>query len=163
MSRQHLVLDTSHLFVIEGQGHIASFSGSLFDWSRAWGLTSSDSLPLFLSSLLCNQLFLSVCFFFCTLCSAFCFFMRQLLEYTSFLLIKKKKKLIDCVMCLIVDQLGVMCLTVSQLECQIIRSVQPACSKCQSVSCVHELYKGAEMDCKRHAKRIQTFHSPILL
>uniref|UniRef100_A0A7N2L513 Reverse transcriptase zinc-binding domain-containing protein n=1 Tax=Quercus lobata TaxID=97700 RepID=A0A7N2L513_QUELO len=25
---------------------LASFSGSLFDWSRAWGLTSSDSLPL---------------------------------------------------------------------------------------------------------------------
>ena len=34
---------------------LASFSGSVFDWSRAWGLTSSDSLPLFLSSLfLCN-------------------------------------------------------------------------------------------------------------
>ena len=33
---------------------LASFSGSLFDWFRAWGLTSSDSLPLFLSSLLYN-------------------------------------------------------------------------------------------------------------
>ena len=33
---------------------LAYFSGSLFDWSRAWGLTSSDSIPLFLSSLLCN-------------------------------------------------------------------------------------------------------------
>ena len=33
---------------------LSSFSGSLFEWSRAWGLTSSDSLPLFLSSLLCN-------------------------------------------------------------------------------------------------------------
>ena len=54
----------------------ASFSGSLFDWSRAWELTSSDSLPLFLSSLLCNQLFLSDCFFFCTLCFAFCFFLE---------------------------------------------------------------------------------------
>ena len=32
---------------------LASFSSSLFDWSRAWRLTSSDSLPLFLSSLLC--------------------------------------------------------------------------------------------------------------
>ena len=32
---------------------LAFFSGSLFDWSRAWGLTSSESLPLFLSSLLC--------------------------------------------------------------------------------------------------------------
>ena len=30
----------------------ASFSGTLFDWSRAWELTSSDSLPMFLSSLL---------------------------------------------------------------------------------------------------------------
>ena len=30
---------------------LAIFSGSLFDWDRAWGLTSSDSLPLFLSSL----------------------------------------------------------------------------------------------------------------
>ena len=30
---------------------LALFSGSLFDWARAWGLTSSDSLPLFLSSL----------------------------------------------------------------------------------------------------------------
>ena len=50
-------------------------------------------------------------------------------------------------MCLIVDQLGAMCLTVSQ----IVRSVQPAGSQCQSVSCVHELYKGVEMDCKREA------------
>ena len=33
----------------------ASFIGSFFDWSRTWGLTSSLSLPLFLSSLfLCN-------------------------------------------------------------------------------------------------------------
>ena len=30
---------------------LALFSGALFDWARAWGLTSSDSLPLFLSSL----------------------------------------------------------------------------------------------------------------
>ena len=30
---------------------LALFSGSLFDWARVWGLTSSDSLPLFLSSL----------------------------------------------------------------------------------------------------------------
>ena len=30
---------------------LALFFGSLFDWARAWGLTSSDSLPLFLSSL----------------------------------------------------------------------------------------------------------------
>ena len=33
---------------------LASFSGSLFDWSKAWGFTSSDSLPMFLSSLFCN-------------------------------------------------------------------------------------------------------------
>ena len=33
---------------------LASISGSLFDWSRASGLTSSDSLPSFLSSLLCH-------------------------------------------------------------------------------------------------------------
>ena len=31
---------------------LALFSGSLFDWVKTWGLTSSDSLPLFLSSLL---------------------------------------------------------------------------------------------------------------
>ena len=30
---------------------LAYFSGTLFDWSRAWGLTSSDSLPSFLCSL----------------------------------------------------------------------------------------------------------------
>ena len=30
---------------------LALFSSSLFDWARAWGLTSCDSLPLFLSSL----------------------------------------------------------------------------------------------------------------
>ena len=33
---------------------LASFSGSLFDWSRAWGLISSDSLLMFLNSLFCN-------------------------------------------------------------------------------------------------------------
>ena len=33
---------------------LTSFSGTLFDWSRAWGLTSSDSLSMFLSSLLCT-------------------------------------------------------------------------------------------------------------
>ena len=33
---------------------LASFSGTLFDWSRAWRLTSRDSLPIFLSSLLCT-------------------------------------------------------------------------------------------------------------
>ena len=33
---------------------LAYFSCSLFYYSRAWGLTSSDSIPMFLSSLLCN-------------------------------------------------------------------------------------------------------------
>ena len=33
---------------------LASFNGTLFDWSRAWRITSSDSLPMFLSSLLCT-------------------------------------------------------------------------------------------------------------
>ena len=37
-----------------GDQLLASLSGSLYDWSRAWGLTSSDSLPLFLNSLICN-------------------------------------------------------------------------------------------------------------
>ena len=40
---------------------LASFTGSLFDWSRAWRLISRESLPLFLSSLfLCNLFLLSV-------------------------------------------------------------------------------------------------------
>ena len=34
-----------------GDQLLASFSGTLFDWSRAWKLTTSDSLPSFLSSL----------------------------------------------------------------------------------------------------------------
>ena len=42
---------------------LATFSGSLFDQSRTWGLTSSNSLPSFLSSLLCPQ-FLFFSFFF---------------------------------------------------------------------------------------------------
>ena len=85
---------------------LAYFSGSHFDWSRAWGLTSSDSIPTFLSSLLCNQsllVFLCFCFLFfsfllfflfcsplCILCVVFvllCFF------NIIFLLIKKKKNL----------------------------------------------------------------------
>lgn len=31
---------------------IALFTGTLFDWSRSWGFTSSDFIPLFLASLL---------------------------------------------------------------------------------------------------------------
>ena len=34
-----------------GDQMFASFSGTLFDWSQAWGFTTSDSLPSFLSSL----------------------------------------------------------------------------------------------------------------
>ena len=34
-----------------GDQMLASFIGTLFDWSRAWRLTTSDSLPSFLSSL----------------------------------------------------------------------------------------------------------------
>ena len=36
---------------------LASFNGTLFDWSRTWGLTFSDSLLMFLSSLLCTSIF----------------------------------------------------------------------------------------------------------
>ena len=35
-----------------GNQLLASFMGSLFHWSRAWGLTSSDSLPMFIDLLL---------------------------------------------------------------------------------------------------------------
>ena len=46
---------------------LASFNGSLFDYSRAWELTSSDSLPMFLNSLFCNYylFFLFFIFFLC--------------------------------------------------------------------------------------------------
>ena len=38
-----------------GNQMLASFSGTLFDWSQAWELMTSDSLPSFLSALLfCN-------------------------------------------------------------------------------------------------------------
>ena len=37
--------------ISSGDQMLASFSGTLFDWSRAWGLTTSESLPSFLSSL----------------------------------------------------------------------------------------------------------------
>ena len=78
---------------------LASFSGSLFDWSRAWGLTSSDSLPLFLNSLLYNQFPLLSLFFlfslsfqlYLSLCLMF-FCIRQFLEYISLLLIKLKNQ-----------------------------------------------------------------------
>ena len=59
----------------------ASFNGSHFDWSRAWGLTSSESLPLFLISLLCNQFFFF--FFVCNIWSALCSFRNIHLSYLS--------------------------------------------------------------------------------
>ena len=36
---------------------LAFFTGSLFDWSKAWGLTSSESISLFLSSSIFASLF----------------------------------------------------------------------------------------------------------
>ena len=42
---------------------LATFNGSLFDWFGAWGLTTSDSLPMFLSSLSCNQYFFPYVFY----------------------------------------------------------------------------------------------------
>ena len=47
---------------------LTSFSGTLFDWSQAWGLTSSDSLPSFL----CSLSFLL--FFFCLVFLCFSLF-----------------------------------------------------------------------------------------
>ena len=44
---------------------LASFSRTLFDWSRAWGLMSSDSLPSFLCSLYFFVIFLLFGFLFC--------------------------------------------------------------------------------------------------
>ena len=42
---------------------IALFTGTLFDWSRSWGFTSSDFIPLFLDSrLICTYFaFFLVC------------------------------------------------------------------------------------------------------
>lgn len=34
-----------------GEQILVSFIGTLFDWSRAWGITSNDSLPMFVDSL----------------------------------------------------------------------------------------------------------------
>ena len=58
---------------------LSLFSGSIFDWARVWGLTSSDSLPLFLSSLLiCNKCF-------------FIFLLFHLFFVLFFFLINKKE------------------------------------------------------------------------
>ena len=51
---------------------LASFDRTFFDWSRAWRLTSSDSLPMLLSSLLYTY-FLSFLFLY-TLSFPFVFF-----------------------------------------------------------------------------------------
>ena len=75
---------------------LAWFCGILFDWSRAWGLTSSDSLPMFLSSLLCNQylVFLFFIFVLCTLLSLPYVFLHEVVFFNIHLyyLSKKKKK-----------------------------------------------------------------------
>ena len=63
------------------------------------GLKSSDSLPLFLSSLLfIISAFLCFCFsiFFCTFDMLVLLYIWQFFEYTSFLPIKKKKKSVKC-------------------------------------------------------------------
>ena len=81
---------------------LASFSGTLFDWSRAWGLKSSDSLPTFLCSLSSFVISLLFGFFYVSLCFPFLVFSQFTLccscielpfVYISFLLIKKKKKI----------------------------------------------------------------------
>ena len=62
---------------------LASFSGSLFDWSRAW--------DMFLSSLLCNQyLFPSFFSFFFIFSLCLMIFLHKVvfIEYISLLLIK---------------------------------------------------------------------------
>lgn len=46
-----------------GEQHIEFFAGTLFDWSHAWRLTSSDSIPLFIDSLFLCIYFLG-CFIF---------------------------------------------------------------------------------------------------
>ena len=54
---------------------LACFTGSLYDWAKAWELTSNDSLPLFLSSLfLCNQFSFLFFFLLCNLKYALCVF-----------------------------------------------------------------------------------------
>ena len=82
---------------------LASFSGSLLDWSRVWGLTSSDSLPCFLLFLALSCVisifsFLSSFFSFFSLCiflSALCFFASVVfLNIYHYCLSKKKKKLL---------------------------------------------------------------------
>ena len=71
---------------------LALFSGSLFDWARVWGLTSSDSIPLFLSSLLhCIYWLFRFCFFFFFGLFCWCYFASSSF-FILFLTYKKKKK-----------------------------------------------------------------------
>ena len=62
---------------------LASFSGTLFNWSRTWRLTTSDSLPSFLSSLssviflLSGSFLISLCFFFLYSLGLLCVFLAQ--------------------------------------------------------------------------------------
>ena len=74
---------------------LASFSGSLFDLSRALGLTSSNSLPMFLSSFLSNQYFL--CFFLLFLYSLICL-MPFCMNQTEGKLEKSKKSYNPCLL-----------------------------------------------------------------
>ena len=80
---------------------LASFSGTLFDWSRVWRLTSSDSLPMFP----CGLSFFSF-FPFYTLSFPLVFFSLPyvFLHKVVFLNInlyylskKKKKNLVSCI------------------------------------------------------------------
>ena len=71
---------------------LALFSGSFFDWARAWGLTTSDSIPLFLSSLLlCIYWLFCLCFFFFfVILFCWCYFASSSFLIYFFLPIKKK-------------------------------------------------------------------------
>lgn len=44
---KRVIKDLKH----SGDQLIALFVGTLFDWSRAWGLTSSDSIPMFINTI----------------------------------------------------------------------------------------------------------------
>ena len=84
-----------------GDQMLASFSGTLFYWSRAWGLTTSDSLPSFLSSLsfVTNLLsgfllcFLFVLFFLYFLGLLYVFFMHRIAVRISNILTYQNKKI----------------------------------------------------------------------
>ena len=83
---------------------LASFSGTLFDLSQAWGLTTSDSLPFFLNSLsllylICCLVFFyvfSLFFFFFSFCNflslLYAFHVQSSLSYIYYSYLSKKKK-----------------------------------------------------------------------